>query len=130
MSGPIPLQRSFSPTSKLSSLCILKLVGRKKFKWRSCLRRTIFEHFRIIATAYLLEAMPQPAYLNPPKEPRRKYLFWLPSFCYHDKPLTDEEVFRTKHRNSDFNIFEIIGGLRRCLTVLSMEITSRETHFA
>ena len=64
--------------------------------------------FRIIATAYLLEAVPQSAYLNPPAMPTRKYLFWLPSFCYDDRPLTDEEVFQTKRRNSDFNILKLL----------------------
>jgi hypothetical protein len=65
--------------------------------------------FRILAAAYLLDAMPQPAYIDPPYEPERgKYSFWLPSFDYDDKPLTDEEVFRTKHRISDFNILKLL----------------------
>ena len=34
--------------------------------------------FRIISAAYLLEAMPPSAYLNSPKEPEDKYVFWLP----------------------------------------------------
>ena len=64
--------------------------------------------FRIIAAAYLLEATPQAVYLNPPSEPTGKYLFWLPPLYYDDKLLTDEEVFRTKHRHSDFNILKLL----------------------
>jgi hypothetical protein len=64
--------------------------------------------FRIIATAYLLKAMPQSVYLNPPQEPTGKYLFWLPPRHYDKKPLTDEEIFRTKHRNSDFDILKLL----------------------
>ena len=64
--------------------------------------------FRIVAAAYLLEAMPQAIYLNPPIEPTGKILFWLPPPNYDYKPLTDEEVFRTKHRHSDFNILKLL----------------------
>jgi hypothetical protein len=64
--------------------------------------------FRILAAAYLLDAMPFWVYLNPPKEPTGKYSFWLPPTVYDDKPLTDEEVFRTKHRISDFNILKLL----------------------
>jgi hypothetical protein len=51
--------------------------------------------------------MPHSAYINPPKNPTGRYLFWLPPPYYDDKSLTDEEVFRTKHRISDFNILRI-----------------------
>jgi hypothetical protein len=64
--------------------------------------------FRIIAAAYLLKAMPQSVYLNPPKDPKGKYFFWLPPRRYDDEPLTDEEVFRRKHRHSDFNILKVM----------------------
>lgn len=63
--------------------------------------------FRIIATAYLLESLPQSAYLNPPTEPTGKYLFWLPPRHYSNSPLEDEQVFQTKHRNSDFDILNL-----------------------
>ena len=66
--------------------------------------------FRIIAAAYLLDAIPFSMYLNPPDDPKRgTYSFWHPPFHYDDKPLTDEEVFRTKHRISDFNILKLIS---------------------
>jgi hypothetical protein len=66
--------------------------------------------FRIIAAAYLLDAMPYPVYLNPPDDPKRgTYSFWHPPFHYDDKPLTDEEVFRKKHRISDFNVLKLIS---------------------
>ena len=69
--------------------------------------------FRIIAAAYLLDAMPCSAYLNPPDDPKRgTYSFWHPPFHYDDKQLTDEEVFRTKHRISDFNILKLISNDR------------------
>ena len=61
-----------------------------------------------MAAAYLLEAMAQAVYLNPNIEPTGKYLFWLPPPYYDYKPLTDEEVFRTKHRNSDLNILKLL----------------------
>jgi hypothetical protein len=64
--------------------------------------------FRIIATAYLLKAMPPFAYLNPPEVPRETNLSWLPSPSYDDEPLTDLELIRTKHRISDFNILELM----------------------
>lgn len=64
--------------------------------------------FRIILTAYLLEAMPPSAYLNPPREPEGKYVFWLPPRHYDEKLFTDEEVFRTKHRISDFDILKLL----------------------
>ena len=66
--------------------------------------------FRIIVAAYLLESMPQSAYLNPPTEPTGKYLFWLPPRRYdgNDKLLTDEQVFLKKHRHSDFDILKLI----------------------
>jgi hypothetical protein len=64
--------------------------------------------FRIISAAYLLEAMPPNVYLNPPQEPEGKYIFWLPPRQYDEKPLTDEEVFRTKHRISDFDILKLL----------------------
>ncbi|KAF8348694.1 hypothetical protein F5887DRAFT_951448 [Amanita rubescens] len=64
--------------------------------------------FRIISTAYLLEAMPPSTYLNTPKDPEGKYVFWLPPRHYDEKPLTDEEVFRTKHRISDFDILKLL----------------------
>ena len=64
--------------------------------------------FRIISAAYLLEAMPPFTYLNPPQEPEGKYVFWLPPRYYDEKPLTDEEVFRTKHRISDFDILKLL----------------------
>ena len=70
---------------------------------------------RIIAAAYLLDAMPHSAYINPPKEPTGKYLFWLPPPHYDEKTLTDEEVFRTKHRNSDFNILKLSEDRERAL---------------
>ena len=66
--------------------------------------------FRIIAAAYLRDAMPYPVYLNPPDEPKKgTYSYWHPPFRYDDKSLTDEEVFRTKHRISDFNILKLIS---------------------
>ncbi len=64
--------------------------------------------FRIISTAYLLAAMPPSTYLNTPKEPEGKYVFWLPPRHYDGKPLTDEAVFRTKHRISDFDILKLL----------------------
>ena len=52
--------------------------------------------------------MPPSAYFNSPNEPEGKYVWWLPPRQYDEKPLTDEEVFRTKHRISDFDILKLL----------------------
>ena len=110
MFGPIPLQRSFSPTSKLSLLYTPQTGGEKEVQVDVVPQRDDLRTFRIIAAAYLLDAMPCSIYLNPPDDPKRgTYSFWHPPFHYDDKRLTDEEVFRTKHRISDFNILKLIS---------------------
>lgn len=63
---------------------------------------------RIITTAYLRESLYPGMYLNIPDEPAGKYQFWLPSRHYESVLLTDEEVFQTKHRNSDFDILKLM----------------------
>lgn len=54
--------------------------------------------------------MPNSVYLNPPTEPEGKYLFWQPPRHYANQKqqLTDEQVFRTKERHSDFDIWELL----------------------
>ena len=64
--------------------------------------------FRIIVAAYLLETLPQFTYIDPPGAPEGKYVHWLPPRDYDDKVLSDEEVFQTKHRISDFNILKLL----------------------
>lgn len=71
--------------------------------------------FRILAAAYLLQSMPKFIYLSPPIEPMGKYVFWLPPRHYDDAPLTDEQVFQTKHRHSDFDILKLIDDRERAL---------------
>jgi hypothetical protein len=53
--------------------------------------------------------MPQSIYLNPPLDITGKYLFWLPPRRYDGdgKLLTDEQVFLTKRRHSDFDIMKL-----------------------
>ena len=49
-------------------------------------------------------------YINPPLEPEGKYLFWQPprQYANQKQQLTDEQVFRTKERHSDFDILKLI----------------------
>jgi hypothetical protein len=72
--------------------------------------------FRILVTTYLLESMPPCVYLSPPLEATGKYPFWLPPRRYDgDDRLTDEQVFLTKRRYSDFDIMKLIEDRKAAL---------------